>query len=75
MTTDTKDLSSYAEHELRVIEEHKQLEERIGKLVKFVASDIFMRLPPSQQGLMKRQYKVMTEYSDILAERIKGFAV
>jgi hypothetical protein len=64
---------NYAPHELRVIEERDQLEEKIGKLVKFVATDAFMHLHPNTKLLMKKQYRVMTDYSDILAERIKEF--
>lgn len=57
----------------RVIAEQEQLDERATKLEQFIQSAQFSSLPPAEQGRLKRQLKIMGEYSQVLGERIAAF--
>jgi hypothetical protein len=58
----------------RVVEEHKQLGEKIDKLDRFVAEDeIFTALPVEEKFRLRQQLSIMLRYSSILAERIGAF--
>ena len=57
----------------RVRTEHSELSTRIDKLKVFVDSDAFNSLPEIQQQLLRRQFSVMTEYEDILQQRIRAW--
>lgn len=57
----------------RVIEERKQLDERLKKLETFIAQDVFQHIDPDEQNRLKRQLEVMTEYRNILDRRIEAF--
>ena len=55
----------------RMIQEKRELDERIVTLVTFRYSEKGGELlNPGQRSLMDRQFSVMTAYSDILGERI-----
>lgn len=55
----------------RMIEESEQLNERIGKLRKFIeASEYYSMLPYTKQFLMWRQLRLMIRYERILRKRI-----
>lgn len=62
-------------HQLRVIQERKDLDWRLGNLnlVAFFASVRFAMLPQEDKDLLKRQADVMAEYSRILSDRIARF--
>lgn len=61
-------------HQMRVVEEKKDLDERAEKLRGFLAADDSVRLVDDAERLrMTEQYKVMREYSRILDERILHF--
>ena len=60
-------------HELRVVEEKTQLDERLGKLVKFTCSEMFTSLGDTEQDLMILQQNLMMQLSHVLACRIKAF--
>lgn len=60
-------------HQLRVIQERKDLDWRLGNLVAFFASVRFAMLPQEDNDLLKRQADVMAEYSRILSDRIARF--
>lgn len=62
-------------HQQRVVEEHRELNEKIDKLGEFIVNKpgVFLQLPWEEQDLMHRQYAAMRAYSDILVERIAGF--
>lgn len=60
-------------HQERVIQEKKELDEKLAKLDKFGRTEIFASLPVDEQGRLNRQYSVMEEYSRILEERIAAF--
>lgn len=62
-------------HQLRVVEEKKELDERIEALYDFIVvfQGFFETLPKDEQGRLKRQLEIMKQYSEILEERIKHF--
>jgi len=60
-------------HQQRVIDEQRDLDERIAKLAKFVESPPFKSVPYAEQGRMSDQLEVMLIYSSILGERIADF--
>jgi len=55
----------------RVIIEKKELDEKRGKLLKFIAGRF--KMSPKEQSQLNRQLEAMTLYSNILEERIRGF--
>ena len=58
----------------RVIQEKKELDERLAKLDAFGRTEVFTSLPSEEQGRLNRQHSVMEEYSCILGERIAAFS-
>jgi len=60
-------------HQQRVIDERNQLEERRKKLSDFMEGKQFFGLPEMERNRMRRQLKAMTEYSEVLSERIADF--
>lgn len=60
-------------HQHRVLEEQKQLGDRLGALRAFLDSQVFASLPEAERYRLRRQAEVMSEYSRILAERIAAF--
>lgn len=66
----------YQPHQLRAIDEMKELNEKIVALSKFIYSDgksPFSGLPEQEKGCLIHQLKVMQEYSMILSARIAMF--
>lgn len=61
-------------HQQRVIDEKTALDDKLSKLTLFIGGDIFFSLPNAEQDRLKRQSRVMDEYSGILAERIEVFS-
>ena len=51
--------------------EYKELCARLLSLDSFFMTDLFKSLPEEKKALLERQFKAMTEYRDILAERMK----
>lgn len=51
--------------------EYKELCARRLSLDSFFMTDLFISLPEEKKALLERQFKAMTEYRDILAERMK----
>jgi len=54
----------------RLIDEKKQLDEKIEKLETFVASEDFLKIKAEQMSLLNVQLFAMKTYSQILVERI-----
>ena len=54
----------------RMVEEKRELDERIAKLVEFRYSERADQLDDYQKNLMYRQFRAMAEYSDTLSLRI-----
>ncbi len=60
-------------HEQRVVDEKKELDEKLTKLTAFFSGKIFSTLPLDEQERLKQQSEVMEKYSNILHERITHF--
>lgn len=59
-------------HEQRVVNEHIELTDKLGKLITFIeTSPIYNELEEVDAYLLVRQARVMHEYSEILATRIQ----
>ena len=57
----------------RVIAERQDLDVKIVKLSTFIGSPSFVALPGMDQRLLREQRGAMSEYSDILQQRIDRF--
>jgi hypothetical protein len=55
----------------RLNEEYTQLGDRLGKLNTFLQSDMLAGLPAAQQDLLKKQSVHMTDYYNVLKERLE----
>jgi len=62
-------------HQIRVVEEKKELDEKLQKLGDFCNTPIFNGLPDAEIQRLNRQYMIMELYSQVLGERIEAFAV
>jgi hypothetical protein len=61
-------------YQQRVVEEHAELVKKLTGLRKFIAdTDVFQKVDRDERRRMIRQEVVMTEYADVLDERIKAF--
>ncbi|UCV01152.1 crAss001_48 related protein [Acidovorax radicis] len=61
-------------HQQRVLDEKRELDERLSKLDAFVLDNpLFLKLPSAEQERLSRQSKAMAVYSGILDERIACF--
>ncbi|WP_428743187.1 crAss001_48 related protein [Tenacibaculum sp.] len=65
--------SDYAPHQLRVIEEKKELDMKLFNLSNFLFSEKFEELEMSDKHLLNSQFDIMRRYSEILETRIKNF--
>jgi hypothetical protein len=59
--------------QLRVIDEKKELDEKIAKLQAMWDDPIFPTLPPSERLRLEKQANIMQDYSAVLGERIAAF--
>lgn len=65
---------AHAPHQQRVVDEKEELDAKRSKLGDFIASSpIFANLPSDERGRLVAQFRVMTEYSVILRDRIEAF--
>ena len=60
-------------HQQRVVDEKRELDEKLTKLDAFGRTELFASLPADEQGRLNRQHSLMGQYSDVLAERIAAF--
>lgn len=60
-------------HEQRVVDEFKDLVDKLGKLVAFIDSDTFTSLPEEDRRLLVLQSASMATYIYILEQRIDRF--
>lgn len=60
-------------HQQRVVDEKKELDERLAKLSEFGKGELFESLAPSEQGRLNRQHSIMEDLSTVLGERIAAF--
>lgn len=57
----------------RVVDEERDLNDKIEKLTAFIPTELFKRLPPAEQDRMKNQLMYMGRYASILRQRIEAF--
>lgn len=60
-------------HQQRVIAERDQLNTRLTSLRAFIASDTFRQVDKAERMRLLRQEQVMTEFAQVLTERIDAF--
>lgn len=61
-------------HQQRVVDEKTELDDKRTKLKAFIEGNaIFAGLPEEEKERLVRQHSCMTEYSEILGERIAAF--
>ena len=60
-------------HQLRVVEERQDLDEKRAKLAAFIGGEVYKKLDDAEQTRLNRQLVAMTVYSNILVERIAAF--
>ena len=60
-------------HQQRVIDEKAELDDRLYKLNVFIRTDQCLGLSFDERTLLARQALTMTQYSQILGERIESF--
>ena len=65
--------SSLPPHQQRVVEEKRDLDEKLAKLGAFFDTPIFAGLDEGEKGRLELQEEVMTKYSVILGQRISAF--
>lgn len=62
-------------YQRRVMAEQQELDAKVAKLTEFTNSALFATLEQAERDRLARQLAVMTEYSDILGQRIAAFQV
>lgn len=60
-------------HQVRVVEEKRDLLVKVEALGRFLGTPIFASLPYEEQSRLRRQLGVMQQYADILEERVRNF--
>ena len=66
--------NSMQPHQQRVVDEQSELDAKIAKLRAFIdGSPVFAGLSDDEKERIVRQHSCMTEYSEILGERISAF--
>jgi hypothetical protein len=65
----------YLAYQERVVEEQKELSEKLYKLQTFNNGPTFSALPAAEQVRLMRQYLTMSDYLQVLKERIAAFRV
>jgi hypothetical protein len=61
------------DYQQRVVDEKKELDEKINKLEQFITSEKINSVDPNEAFRLKTQLVTMINYSEILGERIKFF--
>jgi hypothetical protein len=64
-------MESYQE---RVVEEKRELDEKLAKLVVFGHTEQFLLLSSDEKDRMSHQHSSMEAYSKVLGERIEAFS-
>lgn len=60
-------------HQERVVQELKDLDEKISKLEVFIKGNVISTLSMDEQTRLKKQLIHMRDYSNVLNERIGAF--
>jgi hypothetical protein len=61
------------DYQLRVVQERKELSEKLEKLEQFLMGNDYLNLAGSEQNRLVRQTLIMVDYRDVLDERIAYF--
>lgn len=64
-----------APHQERVVAEHRELTERLNKLVAFSRTPQFIGLHVAERSRLQSQARHMSSYAAVLEERIVAFSV
>lgn len=59
----------------RLIIEHAELEEKINKLSSFCKTEVYLKLPIPERGLLDSQFSAMCSYYGILTVRLRMHGV
>jgi len=62
-----------APHQERVVTEKAELDEKLEKLRAFFSNPLFEGLDEAEKVMLQRQQKIMSDYSEVLMERIAAF--
>lgn len=60
-------------YQQRVVEEKRELSERLAKLLAFFQTDTFAALPEAERSRLRNQARFMDGYAAVLEERIVAF--
>lgn len=60
-------------HQQRVVDEKKELDEKLNKLREFFGMPIYLKLDLDERNRLLDQSEVMGQYSQILSKRIAAF--
>ena len=60
-------------YQQRVVDEKDELDEKLYALESFIDSPKFLELDRGERQRLARQAVLMTQYSDVLGERIEAF--
>jgi hypothetical protein len=63
------------DYQRRVVTERRELSEKMDKLEQFLLGDAYLNLPGAEQNRLVRQVLIMSDYRDVLDERIAAFGV
>ena len=61
------------EYQQRVLDELNELEARTHRLYDFFHTKLYESLDPAEQQRLTRQHDLMTQYAEVLHERILAF--
>lgn len=60
-------------HQERVVEEKKQVSERLSSLLNFFQTSLFASLDEAEQMRLRNQARFMDGYAAVLEDRIRAF--
>lgn len=61
-------------YQQRVVDEKRELDVKTKALESFASTKVFGSLDPQEQARLHLQFYLMRGYSEVLSERIEGFA-
>lgn len=67
------DTTGFAQWQLRVVDEMRQLQTRLDALLNFIGGTQFRTLPGKSRELMREQASFMHHYLEVLVQRVADF--
>jgi hypothetical protein len=61
-------------HQIRVVSEKGELDERLQRLKTFMGTATFAELPEAERARLTRQRNLMAQLSAVLGERVAAFS-